>query len=245
MVIIYFLDGYQTTIFAAKDGIVHSLVITYGLRPIYPTVDNPKHYKVGTMTRLATEGISYIAQFKNGKRVGPVWIGLVGDPILAQGFLYGLPDKKTGKLTGDDIVYIYPDYKTVLRGRFEDKIMKSARLAKVTTARCTDGMLHLGFSEPDPSSQVYFYDPASGTSMGSMWSVKEPLEDMLIEIGESTIPNSGQGIFAKVDIPERKVVAFYHGLILDELQNEQKFQECRKNKTDKDKASCVKYLVSP
>jgi hypothetical protein len=70
------------------------LAVTFGLRPIYPTIDNPKKYKIGTHARLASSGIAYLAQFRNGKPVGPVWYGLVGEPITAQGFLYGKPNKK-------------------------------------------------------------------------------------------------------------------------------------------------------
>ena len=39
-----------------------------------------------------------------------------------------------GELTGDNIAYIYPDYKTALRGRFEDGVLVEAQEAEVIGA---------------------------------------------------------------------------------------------------------------
>jgi hypothetical protein len=129
---------------------------------------------------------------------------MVGHPIRAQGFLYGKVNKK-GKLSGDNNAYIYPDYETAVIGRFEDNFMKSGRKAKVSAVTCQSGMIHIEFDQPDPESPVFFYDPATNESMGSIWFLKDPLEDKQVELKESTIPGAGLGLFAKVDIPEFKV----------------------------------------
>ena len=39
---------------------------------------------------------------------------------------------ESGELTGDNIAYIYPDYKTALRGRFEAGVLVEAQEAEVT-----------------------------------------------------------------------------------------------------------------
>ena len=39
-----------------------------------------------------------------------------------------------GELTGDSIAYIYPDYKTALRGRFDAGVLVEAQEAEVTGA---------------------------------------------------------------------------------------------------------------
>ena len=234
--------GDRTTYFIVKDGIVHSLVLTFGLKPIYPTVDNPLNYKAGTHMKLAGNGVGYLAQFRNGKPVDSVWIGLVGEPILAQGFLYGKLDKK-GKLSGSDIAYIYPDYKTAMVGKFEDRIMKSAKLTRVTKVTCNQGMLQVQFDDPDPKSQTFFYDPSTNASLGSMWFVKEPLEETTVEVKESNIPGAGMGIFAERDIAASKVVAFYNGLILDPEQSQIRLRNCA-NKFGTAQKLCSKYRVS-
>ena len=134
----------------------------------------------------------------------PVLIGLVGDPIRAQGLLYGKINKK-GKISGDNNSYIYPDYETALVGRFEDNVMKSGRTAKVTAVTCQSGMIHVEFDQPDPKSPVFFYNPASNVSMGSIWFLKDPLEDKQVELKESTISGAGLGLFARTNIPAFKV----------------------------------------
>ena len=157
LVVISEHDGDQITYFLVKDNIVHSLVLTFGLKPIYPTVDNPLNYKVGTHKKLAGKGISYLAQFRNGRPEGPIWIGLVGEPILAQGFLYGKVNKK-GKLSGDNVAYIYPDYKTAMVGTFEDRVMKSARMTTITKVSCNEGMLQVRFDDPDTNEEGETFD---------------------------------------------------------------------------------------
>ncbi len=45
-------------------------------------------------------------------------IGLIGEPIVGQGFLFGQVDKN-GQLTGKDIAYIYPGESSGLLVAFE------------------------------------------------------------------------------------------------------------------------------
>jgi hypothetical protein len=241
-VILYSLKGDKTTYFMVKEGVVHSMVISMGLKPVYPTIDNPSFYKLSTHDKLTYDGVSYLARFVNGRPEGPVLIGLVGYPATAQGFLYGKLNKK-GKLTGDNIAYVYPDYKTVLYGTFEDKYMKSALKTEITEVQCKDGLLQLDFSVPDPNSQEFKYDPPSNINMGAMWYVKDPLEEKLVELKESLIKGAGQGIFAKDDIPAFKVAALYNGLIFNVKQLELRDQKCALLEGES-KKMCFKYSVS-
>ena len=241
-VIVYSLRGDKTTYFMVKDGVVHSMVISLGLKPVYPTIDVPSNYKWVIHAKLTESGVNYLARFVNGRPEGPVLIGLVGYPTIAQGFLYGKLNKK-GKLTGDNIAYVYPDYKTVLVGTFEDKYMKSAFKSEILKVHCKDGLLQLDFSVPDPNSQEYKYDPPSHVSMGAMWYVKDPMEEELIELKESVIEGAGQGIFAKEDIPAVKVAALYNGLIFDDKQLAISDEKCAKLDLEERKI-CYKYNVS-
>ena len=196
----------STTYFIAKDGIAHSLVVSVGLKPIYPYVEDPKSAAVSTIREMANKGIGYMGMFRNGKPEGPAWYGMVGEGVFGQAFLYGQPNKK-GKLTGDNIAYIYPDYITALVGKFEDKIMKAAREAKITQVSCQDGLIQAKFSQPDEGSAIFFYDPPSNTSMGSasMLLVRDPYEKKTVELQESLIPGAGHGLFAVRDIPNGQV----------------------------------------
>ena len=134
--------------------------------------------------KLSREGISFIGLFKNGKVEGPVWYGLVGEPHVGQGFLYGELNKK-GKLTGNDISYIYPDYLTSMTGTFEDTLMK--------------------FTKSSNNSVIYFYDPPTNELLGLMPLVRDPYEEKTIELQESSIPGAGHGLFAIRNIPKGQV----------------------------------------
>ena len=154
--------------------------------------------------KLSREGISFIGLFKNGKVEGPVWYGLVGEPYVGQGFLYGKLNKK-GKLTANDISYIYPDYLTSMTGTFEDTLMKNARESKVTQVTCKSGLLRLKFTKRSNNSVIYFYDPPTNETLGSMPLVRDPYEEKTIELQESSIPGAGHGLFAIRNIPKGQV----------------------------------------
>ena len=61
------------------------------------------------------KGFLTIAFYKNDKPSGLAWQWK--SERVHEGFLYGKVDKK-GEFTGDDILYIYPDFETGLRGTF-------------------------------------------------------------------------------------------------------------------------------
>ena len=53
------------------------------------------------------KGIGFAGKFLNGRKTGTILIGLIGEPIIGQGLLYGQVDEH-GHLSGQDIAYIYP-----------------------------------------------------------------------------------------------------------------------------------------
>lgn len=205
-VLIYSPNYDSSTFFITKDGIVHSLAISIGLKPIYPYVEDLKYARIDKIMSLGENGIGYLSLFRNGKTEGPVWYGTVGEGIIGQGFLYGLPNKK-GWLTGDNIAFIYPDHLTALVGKFEDKIMKAAKEAQVSQVSCQDGLINVEFSQPDKNSTVFFYDPPNNVSMASaaLMTVRDPYEKRTVEVQESSVPSSGHGLFAIRDIPQGQV----------------------------------------
>jgi len=196
--------------FILKDGVIHSLVISIGMKPIYPLVEIPKYAIMDKIKALPEIGLGYLGLFRNGKAVGDAWYGLVGEDVIGQGFLYGHPDKK-GSLTGDNIAFIYPDHLTALVGRFEDKFMKSAKEARITQVTCQDGLIQARFSQPVENSAIFYYDPPNNESMASpaLMTVRDPLEKRTVEVYESLLPNSGEGLFAVRDIPQGQVRIFY------------------------------------
>ena len=68
--------------------------------------------------------------------------------IRGGGSIIGQVDAK-GRLTGDNIAYLYPDFKTALVGKFDDGILVEAREAFVKRVfKDEAGILVPEFSEP-------------------------------------------------------------------------------------------------
>ena len=84
---------------------------------------------------MAKRGSHYIGYFKNGQAVGNFWIGLANN-----GFINGMVDEM-GQVTGDNLVFIYPDGITALKGRFENTYMKNARNVDVKQYDCDENGL--------------------------------------------------------------------------------------------------------
>ena len=203
-------DSYQITYANVKDGIVHSIVITTGLRANTYRGNIPKKKDLHPSSEsMRQNGVARLARFVNGKLDGPVWLGLLGYPAPTQGFLYGKLNKKS-QFTGDDLAYIYSFGRLALVGKFEDKYMKSARKANIVKAKCENSLLTLEFSEP--TGPELYYDLPSNSSLGTTPLVRDPYEQMTIELQNSTVPVAGHGIFAIRDVKVGEVLAFYNGM---------------------------------
>ena len=62
-------------------------------------------------------GLSFVGNYKDGVATGYCWKGLLGGA-----WVVGYVDEN-GDLTGDNIAYVYPDFKTAFVGKFEKGIM--------------------------------------------------------------------------------------------------------------------------
>lgn len=163
----------QETLFYAKNGIIHGFVITYGTVAIFNNV----------IQVYDENGISLITKFENGKMNPNSWIlkPFFTAPCTRQGFLYQ---------TKNISAYIYPDFKTVLVGQFDDKIMISAQTAKITNAYCENEELKLEFSKP--SGPIFKYDLSTTNSFGSLPLNPDPMENSLVYIAKSQQSNGGK-----------------------------------------------------
>ena len=142
------------------------------------------------------------------------------------GTLLGEVDEK-GNLSGDNIMYIYPDQKTALVGRFKFSKMVSARPAKLlesptTCNKVPNYQLIEGF---DPIG----FDQSSKGSISSNPLVPDAYEQALVYVGQSDIPNAGEGLFAKCDLPENTVSSFYNGIRLTHHEVDSRVWELNDN----------------
>ena len=74
-----------------------------------------------------------------------------------------------GDLTGDDIIYLYPDFKTLLVGRFQKSVMVSARQTVASQLVFDDvtGIPTIVPGEIINPNDVYSFDEADKTTISS------------------------------------------------------------------------------
>ena len=159
----------------------------------------------------------YIGEYRRGVPVGPVWRRLEGG-----GWLHGVVDM-LGELTGDDIMYIYPDMITCLVGEFRKGVLISGRESRIHHVVQGD-ILQVVCNPPDPGSPVFRYQPSDSHHLYVDHQVQDPYERGRVECRRSEIENAGEGVFASRDIPANTVVCFYHGIYLGMGQGSP--QEC-------------------
>ncbi|XP_023336315.1 histone-lysine N-methyltransferase SETD7 isoform X2 [Eurytemora carolleeae] len=150
-------------------------------------------------------------RYQRNKRVGWTYEGKLGG-----GYLIGLLDHD-GKMTGDNIIYMYPDFRTGLRGSFQDGVMISAQLSTILSSEEVDGVCIPVLSEPK-SEDIYFFDPATSTRISRQPLLQDPWERSLVEVKMSKLDQAGHGLFAREEIPKKTVVALFAGIRLKEHQ---------------------------
>ena len=76
------------------------------------------------------------------------------------GYFYGKMDSE-GHINGDKVVYLYPDFKTVLVGKFQNETMISAHEAKLKAFKCQNGIMRIKVSKPKQDAPVFKYTSKS------------------------------------------------------------------------------------
>ena len=106
-------------------------------------------------------------------------------------------------------IILYSGAKLALLGKFKSNIMLAGQRANILKATCKDNLVSLQFSEP--KGPKFHLSIGTNDSLGDMPLVRDPYEVMTIKLGESTIPNSGKGIFVIRDIKANELLAMYNG----------------------------------
>ena len=86
--------------------------------------------------------------------------------------------------------------------------MVSAKLGQVRgiTVRGSQEVPRLR-SELRPSqsaSSVFSFDPSTATSLSSSPLLRDPYEEQLLAVSQSSVPGAGRGVFARADIRDVK-----------------------------------------
>ena len=149
--------------------------------------------------------INFLGNYRAGLPTGIVWSRLRGG-----GWLVGPVDQQ-GDFTGDNIAYLYPDLSTAILGQFYRGQLVRGQAATVSGVSFLAGVLWPRLTVSCEESEYSFW-PSSSSHIFSPRHLRDPLEQQLLEVRQSNIPASGEGAFARRDIPAGALVAFYNGI---------------------------------
>ena len=142
-------------------------------------------------------------------RVGWIYQGQLGG-----GYIVGEVDR-AGELTGDNIAYIYPDFRTAIRGEYEKGILVTSRLCRVmSSVETAAGVIIPLFGDPIEPDLEYHYDPASHLTISKWPLLRDPWEESMVEVRQSNMEQAGEGLFAKTDLPAKTIIALFAGVKL-------------------------------
>ena len=232
----------QNVIFATfKRGVMHGPVFVYGLSFLLH-----KHYEAKGFHLKNKEnpfirpGVQFHGLFKNGQAFGHFWIEMQGG-----GHLHGQVNSD-GLISGKDIAYIYPNGETALLGVFEDRIMKKAYYVNVEEYSCNDyGLLYVGKFSSKQSKDIFYFDPPTDVSFGGGGLMPDPYEAKNLKLGKSSIPNSGDGVIARRNLPSGFII-HYSLFIYKEFDEVSIYDSnCQNNKSrsDDERRACFKYKI--
>jgi len=151
--------------------------------------------------------LDYIGWYSCGLPTGLTWKYVRGDC-----WLVGCQDS-TGNFTGEDIAFIYPDLETALVGKFEKGILVSAKPARVLSTELKNGVLIPTFHIT--SEKIYQRWISTSQDIACPPHLSDPYESSLVQVKQSEIEGACEGLYAKVDLPENRIISFYNGLRLD------------------------------
>ena len=94
---------------------------------------------------------------------------------------------------------------------------------------------------------VIFYGPCTNESWGAGNSkdFQDPYDMKNVQLSKSSIPNSGEGVFSKRDLPKRKPACFYSMYLFNKEQEKLYQQQCSLNtsKSMDYRRHCKKYSI--
>jgi len=155
--------------------------------------------------------VLFIGLYSKGLPHGPCWIAREG-----QGWLHGSVDHR-GRLTGDNIAFVYPDLSTCILGTFEGERLvcgSASQVAQVSVASVGDPVVRLGFSDPTPSPtlRTYSHAPSDRQRIACDWHLADCYETVTVLCRPSDIHGAGDGLFAARDIAKNTVISYYNGV---------------------------------
>jgi len=130
---------------------------------------------------------------------------------IAEGFLYGEVDKR-GQFTGKEITFVYPDLLTGLRGQFKHGLLVQATAVDIVGERCIGGKKELLMVPAERDGTVRWKkEETNHWYIGQNPKVMDPYEKKSVYVGQSLIPGSDEGLFARRSFLPGDIVSYFGG----------------------------------
>ena len=162
----------------------------------------------------------FIGSFYEGIAIGPCWLAREG-----QGWLHGVVDAK-GRFSGDEILFLYPDFQNCLAGTFKNERLVSGMASKIIGVGLNDtSVLVLTPAQPKAGAPVLDYCPSTKDSIPCDWNLGDTYENSTVVCRPSLVNGAGDGLFAAKDLPTNTIVSYYNGLHIEhgEIYNTNSF----------------------
>jgi len=174
----------------------------------------------GLVRVIEEEDRIQVARFRGGRQAGTAWIFREGG-----GCVTGEVDV-SGKLTGDNIVYIYPDCSTCLVGSFHDGQLVSGQQTTLKSVTNKMGVMEVRVEEPLGGPEYTFTKSTTETICQNKL-IGEPYESVTVEVRLSAA-GAGDGLFARRRVEPNTVVAFYNGVRIppEKTDEDESWEDC-------------------
>lgn len=133
-----------------------------------------------------------------------------------EGMLYGRMDTE-GRFTGDDIIFIYPDMLTGIRGQFRNGELVSGSAIDITGERCNQGLKEVEFRPALFDPHVIWRKEKNTEEvwpphvLGQHPTVMDPMERKNVYVGASRQPFADEGLFARRNFRAGDLVSYFSG----------------------------------
>ena len=116
---------------------------------------------------------------------------------------------------------MYPDLKTLLVGAFENDLMLKASERSLENISVSDyGILVPKYSEAKQKAFQFYLEKTQYDVINELFdseickepTIPDPYESKLVEVKASLIEGAGEGLFARQNIKQGKVVAYFNGI---------------------------------
>eukprot|EP00094_Tigriopus_californicus_P000772 TCALIF_00747-PA protein Name:"Similar to setd7 Histone-lysine N-methyltransferase SETD7 (Danio rerio)" AED:0.33 eAED:0.33 QI:70/0.5/0.33/0.66/1/1/3/69/754 len=218
-----------------EDNVIHGPIYVGGEVPILPIT-----VPMNEIMHYVKPGLGMLGRFESGKPIGPIWIGMFGG-----GRLYGELNADH-EFTGTNLTFIYADMETALHGQFEDKKMISTQEVEILEDGCDENGMKTITKWSKPSGPTFYYKASTNESFGAgPPNVADPFERKWVELRNSTLLGSGQGLFLKQKPLGDHYISFYNGFMYDQKQAKIYREWCTQNttKSDDERRHCKKYSL--